>query len=254
MTDRSPRSGLAHAVAFARSAIYSLVSTTCFVLASALGAPILLFPADRFRWVFGAWARFDMALLRIIVGQRRVVLGRENIPAGAALVASKHQAAWETVALVPLLPRATIILKKELMRIPLYGHYARHFGMIPVDRAAGPSALKQLAADAARALADDVQIVIFPEGTRRPVGAPPNYKPGAIFLYERLGVPMVPVAVNSGVLWPRGRFARYPGTVTVSFLPPIPPGRPRAEVRAGLQAAIEAETARLVALAAAQAG
>jgi 1-acyl-sn-glycerol-3-phosphate acyltransferase len=210
------------------------------------GAWILLLPRGRMRRALELWAKGDLWILRVVAGQRMRVIGQDNVPDAPALIASKHQAEWETMALLPILPRSVVILKKELLAIPLYGWYARHFGMIPIDRSAGSSSLKKLAVDAEKALKRGAQVVIFPEGTRRPVGAGPDYKPGAVFLYDKLKVPMVPVALNSGLLWPRRRFVRYPGTVTVSFLPPIPPGLPRAEARARLEAAIEAETERLV--------
>jgi len=230
-----------------RTAVYSVVATAWFIAVTLFSAWTLLLPGERVRLALSLWARSDLWLLRVIAGQRYEVRGLENVPPGAALIASKHQAEWETQALPAILPRSVIILKKELLRIPLYGQYARHFGMIPVDRSAGAAALKPLAEHARAAMARGAQLVIFPEGTRRPVGAPPDYKPGAIFLYERLGVPMVPVALNSGVFWPRRRFVRYPGTVVVSFLPAIEPGLPRAEAKRRLVAAVEGETARLVA-------
>lgn len=239
------RSGVPHLVALVRTTLYRVCATVYFLVVTTLCLWVLLMPPKVVRWIFNAWARSDMWLLRVLGGQRVEVLGRENIPHGAALVASKHQAAWETLALLPLLPAGSIIMKKELMRIPIYGWYARHFGMIPVDRSAGVSALKQLAEDASMVLAEGRQVVIFPEGTRRPVGAAPDYKPGAFFLYERLGVPMVPVALNSGLLWPRKRYVRYPGTITVSFLPAIPPGIDRKTARARLITAIEEESDRL---------
>ncbi|WMS43250.1 lysophospholipid acyltransferase family protein [Acuticoccus sp. MNP-M23] len=241
------RSGIAHAVALVRSVIYSVVATLFFIVMSILFAWVMLFPARRTRLLLQVWTQGDMLLLRIICGQKIAVLGLDNLPDGPALIASKHQAAWETLALVPMLPRGVVILKKELLSIPLYGWYARYYGMIPVDRGAGTAALKQLAVDAKAAVAKGFQIVIFPEGTRRPVGAPPAYKPGAVFLYDQLRVPMVPVALNSGVLWPHKQIVRYPGTITVSFLPPIPPGLPRAEIKARMEVAIERETDRLVA-------
>ncbi|WP_420393441.1 lysophospholipid acyltransferase family protein [Acuticoccus sp.] len=243
------RSGPAHVLALARTALYSVAATTFFILTTLAFAFTFALPPDRMRFLLSSWAAGDVLLLRLIVGQRTAILGRENIPQAAALVAVKHQSAWETLALVPLLPRGAVILKKELLSIPLYGWYARYFGMIPVDRAAGPAALRQLVKDAAVALRRGAQIVIYPEGTRRPIGAPPDYKPGAIFLYEKLDVPMVPVALNSGLLWPHGRYVKYPGTITVSFLPAIPPGLKRAEVQRRLREAIEAETDRLVAAA-----
>ncbi|WP_108658886.1 lysophospholipid acyltransferase family protein [Acuticoccus kandeliae] len=243
------RSGAAHWIAFARTAVYSVLATSYFIIIGFAFIWIFLLPPEKMRAALKIWVLGDMWLLRVIVGQRMEVLGKENIPQGAALVAAKHQSAWETQALLPVLPKGVIILKRELLSIPLYGWYARYFGMIPVDRAAGPSALKQLAVDAKAALAEGYQIAIFPEGTRRVVGAPPDYKIGAVFLYEHLKVPMVPVALNSGVFWPRRRFVKYPGTVTMSFLPAIEPGLKRADARSRLEAAIEVETARLVALA-----
>jgi 1-acyl-sn-glycerol-3-phosphate acyltransferase len=240
------RKGVAHWIALARTIVYSALATIYFLLMTTLGAWILLLPAERMRPALILWAAGDLWLLKVVAGQRVRVIGRQNVPDGPALIASKHHAEWETMALLPLLPRTVVILKRELLSIPLYGWYARHFGMIPIDRSAGSSALRKLAVDAGRAVAKGARIVIFPEGTRRPVGAPPDYKPGAIFLYERLKVPMVPVALNSGLFWPRRRFVRYPGTITVSFLPPVPPGLPRAEAKARLEAAVETETERLV--------
>lgn len=245
---KGPRRPLAqHTVALIRTAIYSATATAYFLIVTTLSLYVFFLSPERGRSALNAWAATDLWLLRVICGQRIEVLGRDNIPQGAAFVAAKHQAAWETLALVPLLPRGVIILKRELLNIPIYGWYARHFGMIPIDRGGGAATLKQLARDAEAALAKGLQIVIFPEGSRRLVGAPPDYKSGAIFLYERLGVPMVPVALNSGLLWPRRRFVRYPGTVTVSFLPAIPPGFDRREARTRLIDAIETETDRLVA-------
>ena len=239
--------GAAHWIALVRTGIYSAVATAFFIAIGIGGAWLFFLPGERVRGAMRFWTRSDLWLLRVIAGQSFEVRGAANIPTGAAIVAAKHHSAWETMALFPILPDAIIILKKELLHIPLYGWYARRGGMVSIDRKAGASALKKLAIDAGAAMEDRAQLVIFPEGTRRSVGAPPDYKPGAIFLYQSLGVPMVPVALNSGVLWPRRRFVRYPGTVIVSFLPPIPPGLPRTEAKRRLVEAVEAETARLVA-------
>ena len=241
------RHGLPHAIALVRSVVYSVVSTTAFLAFTLSCTWALLLPPQRTRYLLNMWGRADVFLLRVLCGQKVVVLGAHNQPRGPALVAAKHQAAWETTALIPMLPNGVIILKKELLRIPVYGWFARHYGMIPVDRSGGAAALKQLAEEARKAVDQGHQILIFPEGTRQVVDAPPDYKPGAIFLYHQLKVPMVPVALNSGLLWPRRRIVRYPGTITVSFLPAIPPGLPRAEAQERLQNAIERETDRLVA-------
>ncbi|WP_246164057.1 lysophospholipid acyltransferase family protein [Blastochloris sulfoviridis] len=194
-----------------------------------------------------SWARTVDFLLHTVMGVRIECRGLENIPPGPLLVASKHQSAWETFGLLLFLTDPVFVMKRELMRLPFYGWYCRRAGMIPVDRAGGGAALRRLAEDARGAIALGRQIIIFPEGTRRPVDAAPDYKPGVGLLYGQLGVPCLPVALNSGLVWPRRTFRRYPGTIIVEFLPPIPPGLPRAEFMARLQEGIERASAALVA-------
>jgi 1-acyl-sn-glycerol-3-phosphate acyltransferase len=218
------------------------VNTAVFLV---LGSPLLLGPR---RWAMAgleAHARASIWWMRVICGTRLEVRGREHLPHGAALVASKHQSAWDTFGLVPLTRDPAMIMKQELLSLPLYGWFSRKFEMIPVRRELGPAALRQMAREAAKRAAQGRDIVIFPEGTRRPPGAPPAYKPGVILLYQALGIPCVPVAVNSGYFWPRGSILRRPGTLIVEFLPAIPPGLPRAEFMALLEERIETATARL---------
>jgi len=193
------------------------------------------------------WSQASQWWLQAIVGTRVEVRGREHLPAGAALVAGKHQSMWETFALFPLLHDPAIVLKRELTWIPLFGWFAWKFGMIPVDRAARGMALKSLLRRAEAAVADNRQILVFPEGTRRAPDAAPDYKPGATALYLKLKVPCVPFALNSGLFWPRRKFLRRPGTIVVEFLPAIPPGLDRREFERRLVEAIEPATARLVA-------
>ncbi len=192
------------------------------------------------------WARSSLWWLKVIAGVRFEVRGAEHIPAGAAMVAGKHQSLWEIFALLPLLDDPAVVLKRELNFIPLFGWFAVKFKMIAVDRGAGASALKRLIATAKTAVKQDRQVLIFPEGTRRPPDAGPDYKPGAAALYLQLGVPCVPFALNSGLYWPRRKFLRHPGTITVEFLPAIPPGLKRRDFSARLEAAIETATAALV--------
>ncbi len=156
--------------------------------------------------------------------------GRKTCPRAPAIIASKHQSAWDTFGLIPLTRDPAMIMKQELLSLPLYGWFSRKFEMIPVRRDLGPTALRQMAREAAKRAAQGRDIVIFPEGTRRPPGAPPAYKPGIVLLYEALGIPCVPVALNSGYFWPRHSIMRRPGTIVVEFLPAIPPGLPRARV------------------------
>lgn len=186
-------------------------------------------------------------LLRVIAGTELEVRGLEHLPVGAALIASKHQSAWDTFGLIPLLHDPALVMKAELGRIPLYGWFARKFGMILIPREKRAAALKQLLRDAKARAADGRHILIFPEGSRQAPGAPPDYKSGIAALYEALDVPCVPIALNTGMFWPRRSFIRRPGRMIVEFLPPIPAELPRQAFMQTLQDRIETATARLVA-------
>jgi len=229
-----------------RALLYTLVFYVVSALFLVLGSWLLLGPR--------AWAMAGLSahggacvwLLEKIVGTRLEVRGLENLPPGAVLVASKHQSAWDTFALVPLLHDPAIIMKRELMWIPFYGWFSAKFGMIFVRREAGASALRRMASDALNRAGAGRQILIFPEGTRREPGADPAYMPGALFLYARLGISCVPLALNSGLYWPRRSLKRYPGTIIVEFLKPIPPGLPRKEFAKRLETAIETASDALI--------
>jgi len=231
----------------ARSLLFNLlfyVTTALFVV---LGSPLLLGPR---RWAIAALklhARVELWLLKHIVGLKFEVRGRHNLPHGACLVAAKHQSAWETFALIPLFRDPTLLMKRELFWIPFHGWFSYKFGMIPVDRDKGPAALRRMLRAAKERIASGREIILFPEGTRRPPGAAPAYKTGIVLLYETLGVPCVPVALNSGAFWPRRSWLRKPGIVVVEVLDPLPPGLPKAEFLARLQEAIETATNRLLA-------
>ena len=213
-----------------------------------LALPTLLLPYPALRVFIRSYARTSLWLLRLICGTRVTWRGTENIPPGSCIVACKHQSAWETFALYAVLTDPIYILKRELMWIPLFGWYMWKAGLIPIDRSAGMAALARMTARAQRALAGPRprQLVIFPEGTRRPPGAAPSYKPGIVHLYSRLGLPCVPAALNSGLFWPRRSMRRLPGTISVEFLPPIAPGIDRAGFLPRLQEAIETASARLI--------
>lgn len=230
----------------ARSLLFNVlfyVTTTLFVV---IGSPLLFAPRGWAMAALKVHARFELWLLRAIVGTTIEVRGRGNIPQGPCLVASKHQSAWETFALIPIFRDPALLMKRELFFIPFHGWFSRKFEMIPVDRDKGPAALRRMLREASKRIDDGREIIIFPEGTRRPPGAPPDYKTGIVLLYNALGVPCLPVALNSGLFWPRRSVIRRPGTIVVEILPPIPPGLPREEFLRRLQEAIEGASSRLL--------
>ncbi len=244
--------GWGRAVLAARSLLFLIVFYVNSALFLILGSWLLLGPRSWAMAGLKAHGRASVWWLRILCGTRMAVIGRDKLPPGPVIVAAKHQAAWETFALVFLMRDPAMIMKNELMSIPLYGWFSRKFEMIPVKRELGPAALRLMVKEARKRAAQRREIVIFPEGTRRAPGAAPDYKPGVLLLYEDLKVPVCPVALNSGVCWPRHSFLRFPGTITVEFLDTLPPGLPRREFMERLEAAIEPASARLADAAAAE--
>ncbi|MEP9354423.1 lysophospholipid acyltransferase family protein [Xanthobacter sp. KR7-65] len=234
---------------FLRSFVFQIafyLVTTLYMLAF---LPFLPFLSRRGLWRTGVmwWVSTNVFLLRVLVGTRAEIRGLEHIPDGPLLIASKHQSAWETFALLPLFSDPAFILKKELMRIPVFGWFAAKARMIPVDRKGGSSALKAMTRRAQADMAEGRQILIFPEGTRRPAGAPPDYKFGVAHLYASLRVPCLPIALNSGLYWPRRAILKRRGTIRVQILPPIPPGLSRTAFIATLEPLIETASDRLLA-------
>src|SRR5690606_6953451 len=163
-----------------------------------------------------------------IVGVEIDISGQENLPEGSYILAPKHQSSFDTYAFLPDIPDALYILKRELTWIPLFGWYVMKMRMIAIDRGSRSKALKQAVEQARERMAEGRQLIIYPEGTRRPPGAEPAYKYGIVELYQRLQVPVVPVAHVAGLYWPRRKFMRYPGTIRIRYLPPIPPGLDKA--------------------------
>jgi 1-acyl-sn-glycerol-3-phosphate acyltransferase len=212
-----------------------------------IGLPMFFLPYRGTIWVAKSWGRISVVLLRV-AGIKFELRGAEKIPAGALIVASKHQSAWETFALLPLFDNPVFILKRELEWIPFFGWLLIKGRMVPVNRRAGSQALVEMTERARIELGRVRQLIIFPEGTRRPAGAEPRYKYGVAHLYAAAGVPCLPVALNSGVFWPRRRSLMLkPGTVVVEILDPIMPGLDKDVFFRRLQDAIEPASARLIA-------
>jgi len=229
-----------------RSLLFNLAFYLVLLVYLIVAMPTLLLPRRALLRLVRNWSQVNLGLLRLICGVKAEFRGLEKIPSGAVLVASKHQSLWETFALITIFDDPAYVLKRELMWIPFFGWCARKAEMIPVDRGARSQALTRMTEHAKVEAARGRQIIIFPEGTRRAPGAEPKYKFGVAHLYSELGVPCVPVALNSGLFWPRRSFMRYPGIVRVEILDPIAPGLDKPEFSARLQDKIEAATARLV--------
>lgn len=232
-----------------RSAVFNLAFVVFTAVAALVCLPLvpLLDRAGRLA-LLAWWAERVLGLLRRTVGISVRVTGREHLPQeGPALIAAKHQSAFDTIVWLALLPRPAYVLKRSLLWIPLYGWYVRAAGMIAIDRAAGPAALRHLMRAGDAALAEQRQIVIFPEGTRTRPGERRPYQPGIAALYARSGLPVIPVATDSGLFWGRRAFRKRAGTITVAVLPPVPPGLDREALLAELERRIEAETDRLLA-------
>jgi 1-acyl-sn-glycerol-3-phosphate acyltransferase len=206
---------------FVRSLLFNVLFYVNIIVRMIVALPTIVLPRSFMLGVLRRYARSSLWLLRVVCGVTVEWRGREKIPDGACLVACKHQSFWETFALLELLRDPTYVLKRELMWLPLFGWLARKARMIP--------------------------IVIFPEGTRQAPGAAPRYMSGIAYLYSETGLPCVPVALNSGLYWPRRSLLRFPGTVLVEVLDPIPPGLGKRAFMARLQSAVEEATARLVA-------
>lgn len=237
---------LRNAITVARSLAFAIAFYVATALFLVLGSPLLLGPR---RWAMAGLRLHGLTcvwLLRVIAGTRLEVRGREHLPAGACLVAAKHQSAWDTFGLIPLFRDPAVVLKAELTLIPLYGWFCRKFEHIIVSRERAAVALKAMLATSRERIEQGREIVIFPEGTRTPPGAPPDYKPGIVALYEALGQTCVPMALNSGLYWPRRSLMRYPGTIVVEFLEPIPPGLDRRTFRALVEGRIEEASLRLI--------
>jgi len=242
------RSGWTFAALFLRSLLFNMLFYLNVIARMMLALPTLLLPR-RVIWAMAkAWARSNLWLLRVICDIKVEFSGTEKIPPGPLIVACKHQSAWDTFALLPMFHDPTFILKRELMWLPLFGWLAWKADVIAVDRRAGARALRAMLAKARREIRRGRQLIIFPEGTRRPPGATPQYKPGIAQLYAEVGAPCLPVALNSGLYWGRRSFLRLPGTVRVEFLDPIPPGLDKKVFFARLREEIETASARLVAL------
>lgn len=241
--------GTAHVI-FIRSTLFNLSFYLLTAIMAVACLPLLLFGRPATLWVVHAWCDLVTFLERHIAGIDYQVRGAEHIPSsGPFLVAAKHLSPYETMKIHKIFKDPAIVLKKELMRIPLWGWYAAKVGLIPIDRASRGAAMDSLLNGAKARIAEGRPIVLFPQGTRVDPQATPRekpYKAGIARLQAATGLPILPMALNSGLFWPRKGWLRYPGTVVFSILPPVPPGETIAQTMALLETRIEAETRKLL--------
>jgi 1-acyl-sn-glycerol-3-phosphate acyltransferase len=234
-----------------RSAVFYVLFIGQTVALAVLLGTISLFlgkgrQASGFVWGVGRyWGNANKVLLRYIVGIKSDVSGGNNIPKGGCIIAAKHQSDWDIFAILPNVPLPAFIAKRELLDMPFFGRAALMLNAISVDRKLGSEAITNMLADAAGKVARGSEVIIFPEGTRRAPGAEPNYRSGVTRMYAALNVPVVPVAVNSGLFWGRNSPILWPGTARARFLPPIPPGLAPEAFQQRLIATIEAASDEL---------
>jgi 1-acyl-sn-glycerol-3-phosphate acyltransferase len=234
---------------FLRSLVFNILFYLVFLFFAVVAIPTLVLPRTALLRVANWWAQTNIFLMRVICGIKVEFRGTEKIPKGPLLVASKHQSMWETISLLQFFDAPFFVVKRELKWIPVFGLFLIKANMIAIDRRAGGRALLAMVRRAVAEVRDGRQLVIFPEGTRTAPGAPPRYKPGVGQIYVECGVTCLPVALNSGLFWPRRSFMRYPGTLVVEFLDPLPPDLPREEFVTRMRTVIEEATDRLVAAA-----
>ena len=230
-----------------RSFLFALLFFPWSTLCSFCVPLALVLPRRAMQTVVHVWGAGVRFLLHWVVGLRWRVEGLERVPPGPCVLASKHQSAWDTMVFHALLPDPVYVVKKELTHIPFWGWGFYKAGCVVVDRKAGAKALKHLVAGVQAALARGSQVVLFPEGTRTAPDQEVEYHPGIAAVYRDANVPVVPVALDSGLFWGRLAPIKYPGEITIRFLEPILPGMDRRAFMALLHDRVESETAKLIA-------
>ncbi len=235
-------------------AIRSIIFYILFILNTAIVAIILgIFSAFKkrgwysFGWLFARyWGFSTLFLLRYIVGIKSDISGIENLPKGGAIIAAKHQSDWDIFALFPVAQRPSFIAKKQLLNIPFFGWAARDFDTISIDRSKGSEAIPEMIKEAKAAIDRGCKIIIYPEGTRKAPLAEPDYRYGIAKIYEQLNVPVIPVALNSGLFWGRNALILWPGTAKAKFLKPIPAGLSSQDMHNQLSKVIEKNSNELI--------
>lgn len=237
-------------MAVIRSCLFAVIFYGWSTFLSPFYVPLMLLPRQMFWFMAWIWVRSCLFIAQVVLGISYEVRGRENLPDAPFIVASKHQSAWDTLIYNKLFEDCAYVLKRELFWFPFFGWFLWKVGMVGIDRSGGAQALKGLVRQVRERLNDGRSIIIFPQGTRTPPGAERKYLPGVSALYMQSGKPVVPVALNSGMFWPRRKFIKRAGTIVVEILPPIEPGLDRRSFERVLRERIEPATRALEAEAA----
>lgn len=229
-----------------RASLFALLLVVLTPFFAVLGSLTFFLPPQvRYR-IITSWTHIVLWFVWHLLGIRFRVVGKENLPSQPVVILSKHQSAWETMGLQKIFPKLTFVLKKELLKVPFFGWGLAQLEMIAIDRAAGKDALEQVVEQGRQRLKDGYSVVVFPEGTRVPVGQTKRYKLGGAWLATHTGTPVLPIAHNAGEFWQRNAFLKKPGEIIVSIGPVIETkGREPDEVNRLAEAWIEGEMHRL---------
>lgn len=230
---------------FLRSLLYQILFLPWTLMLGVLYLPLLAAPRIWMQKAAAFWLSGALLLQKIVLGLSFECRGLEHLPKGAAIVAAKHQSAWDTMIFHKVLSDPAFILKQELLSLPFIGWYLRKSGQVAIDRKGGMASLKKMTADAVQAAKDGRQIVIFPEGHRQAPGVTGTFHPGVAMLRGAIDAPVVPAALNSGLFWGRNAFLRRPGRIVIEFMPPIPADLDRKAFISQLKVAIEQKTISL---------
>ena len=229
-----------------RSLFFYLFMGFWTILMGFLSLPYLVLPSQYLKKPIRIWILGIFILLKYICNIRHEIQGIKNIPSESVLVASKHQSAFETLALFYYLPNAIFIHKKQLFFIPIFGQYLRKINMISIDRKGGAATMRLMLRKAKAKAFNGFSIIIFPEGTRKKPGEKPDYKSGFIGIYNEIKKPILPVAVNSGKCWPKHTFVKKSGKIIIKFLPLIQSNLTRNEVLLNVEKKIEEATKKII--------
>ena len=222
-----------------RTTIFYIVLTLWTISLGLLFLPFLLLPSKYMYFPAKIWVRGIFILLKSICGITHEIRGKNYIPKKPVVVVSKHQSAFETFALFYYLKKSFFIHKKQLIYIPIFGQYLLKSNMVSIDRKGGAKTMKKILFETKKRIEDGSSIIIFPEGTRRRPGETPDYKTGFIGIYKEVNRKLLPVAVNSGLFWPRHKFIMNKGHIIIEILPTIEAGVPKNEILNKVKEVIE---------------